>query len=75
MIKDPNNTYIDDTVTLEDNVTIYPNVTIEGDSYIGENTVIYPGSYIKNARIGKLFTQKYTSEKNTILWRINWYME
>ena len=53
MIKDPNNTYIDDTVTMEDNVIIYPNVTIEGDSYIGENTIIYPGSYIKDATIGK----------------------
>jgi bifunctional UDP-N-acetylglucosamine pyrophosphorylase/glucosamine-1-phosphate N-acetyltransferase len=52
-IIDPNNTYIDDTVTLGDNVKIYPNVVIEGNTTIGDNTIIYNGSYIKDANIGK----------------------
>ena len=51
-IKDPNNTYIDDSVTIGENVTIYPNVVIEGNTTIGDNTVIYNSSYIKDSNIG-----------------------
>lgn len=50
---DKNNTYIADTVKIGDNCTIYPNVVIEGNSIIGDNTIIYMGSYINNSIIGK----------------------
>ncbi len=50
---DRTNTYIDDTVVLGDNCVIYPNVMIKGNTSIGENTVIYMGSYIEDSIIGK----------------------
>lgn len=51
-IIDKNNTYIADSVKIGDNCTIYPNVVIEGDTIIGNNTIIYMGSYIKDSDIG-----------------------
>lgn len=53
MLIDPKTTYIDDTVILGENCTIYPNVMIKGNSVIGDNTVIYMGSYIEDSIIGK----------------------
>lgn len=50
---DPKTTYIDDTVLLGENCIIHPNVMIKGDSIIGDNTVIYMGSYIEDSKIGK----------------------
>ncbi len=49
---DRNNTYISEEVNIGSDVIIYPNVTIEGISIIGDNTVIYPGCFIKNSIIG-----------------------
>lgn len=54
MIKyiDKDRTYISDEVSFGEDIIIYPNVTIEGISIIGDNTIIYPGCYIKNSIIG-----------------------
>ncbi len=49
---DRNNTYIADTVEIEDGTVIYPNVMIEGNSKIGKNCVIHMGCYIKDSIIG-----------------------
>ena len=49
---DKNNTYISEEVSIGIGVVIYPNVTIEGISIIGDNTIIYPGCFIKNSIIG-----------------------
>lgn len=49
---DKNNTYISEEVTFGENVIIYPNVTIEGISIIGNNTKIYPGTFIRNSIVG-----------------------
>lgn len=54
MIKylDEKNTYIDETVTIEDGSVIYPNVVIEGNTKIGKNCLIHFGTYIKDSIIG-----------------------
>lgn len=49
---DKNNTYISEEVRIGTDVIIYPNVVIEGLSLIGDNTVIYPGCFIKSSIIG-----------------------
>ena len=50
---DPDATYIDVTVTVEPDAVIYPGVTLEGDTHIGAQAVLYPGSRISNSTIGK----------------------
>ena len=49
---DPDATYIDATVTVEPDAVIYPGVTLEGDTHIGAQAVLYPGSRIANSTIG-----------------------
>jgi bifunctional UDP-N-acetylglucosamine pyrophosphorylase/glucosamine-1-phosphate N-acetyltransferase len=44
--------YIDSKVKIGKGSIIYPNVVIEGDTVIGRNCVIGPGSYIKDSHIG-----------------------
>lgn len=61
MIKDKNNTYIDETVAIDESAIIYPNVVIEGNTKIGANTIIGPGSYIKDSIIGEK-VQVYNSQ-------------
>lgn len=52
-IIDPDATYIDAGVQVERDAVIYPGVTLEGDTVIGEEAVLYPGSRIQNSRIGR----------------------
>jgi len=52
-IIDEKNTYIDETVKIGEGCIIYPNVMIKGKTTIGDNTIIYMGSYIENSIIGK----------------------
>lgn len=52
-ILDPNNTYIEAGVKIERDVTIYPGCIIEGDTVIQEDSVIGPGTRIRNGKIGK----------------------
>lgn len=45
--------YIDKSVAIGKNVTIYENNHIEGITQIGDNTILLPGNYIINSKIGK----------------------
>lgn len=49
---DEKNVYIDDKVKIGENVLIYPNVVIEGDTFIGNDCIIYSGTFIRNSHIG-----------------------
>ncbi len=51
-IIDPKNTYIDADVKIGTDSIIYPNVTLEGNTVIGEGTILYPGSRIADSKIG-----------------------
>lgn len=51
LIMDPNNTYIDEDVSIEEGTTIYPNVFIKNGSKIGKDVVILPNSFLSNAII------------------------
>ena len=54
MIKfiDKDSCYIEDCVKIGDGCVIYPGVVIEGECVIGSNTLIGPGSFIRNSNIG-----------------------
>lgn len=52
-IIDPSRTYIHPDVEIERDVTIYPGVILEGNTKVGENTVIGPGCRIKDSRLGR----------------------
>ncbi|MDX1535541.1 MAG: hypothetical protein R3346_02160 [Candidatus Spechtbacterales bacterium] len=49
---DPDNTYIDTSVTIGEGTIIYPNVYIYENSKIGKNCTIKQGSEIKDSKIG-----------------------
>lgn len=49
---DPQNTYIDAGVEVEQDVTIYPGVILEGSTKIKQGAVLYPGSRISDSVIG-----------------------
>lgn len=49
---DPECAYIDETVKLSRDCIIYPNVVLEGNTYIGEGSILYPGCRIINSRFG-----------------------
>ncbi len=49
---DPGRAYIHLDVEIEKDVTIYPMVTLEGETRIGEGSVIRPGTRISNSFIG-----------------------
>lgn len=55
-IIDPENTYIDVDVTIGMDSVIYPNVHLQGNTEIGCNTTILPGSFLRNAKIGDKVT-------------------
>ena len=48
----PDNTYVGMDVSIGQDVTIYPGATIEGNTIIGNRSVIYPNSRIVNSQIG-----------------------
>lgn len=50
-IIDPNTTYIEPTVQVENDVVIYPNTLIQGNAVIHTDSVIGPFSLIRNAEI------------------------
>lgn len=64
---DKRSIFINESVRIGNNVTIYENNRIEGDSVIGDNSIIYPGCYIVDTNIGEN-TKIYSthSEKATI---------
>ena len=48
----PDNTYVGMDVSIGQDVTIYPGATIEGNTIIGNRSVVYPNSRIVNSQIG-----------------------
>ena len=52
-IIDPNNTYIETSVKIEQDVTIYPGCILEGDTVIQGDSVIGPNTRIKDGKIGR----------------------
>lgn len=55
-IMDPASTFIDSSVSIAPGVKIYPNNVIEGNTTIGEGTIIYPSCHITNGTIGANIT-------------------
>ena len=51
-IIDPNNTYIDDTVSIGEGCIIHPGVELRGNTIIGDNTIINSYTIIENSKIG-----------------------
>ena len=51
-VLDPSSTYVDATVSIGRDTVLYPNVTLEGQTAIGEGCVIYPGSRLRDTRLG-----------------------
>lgn len=51
-IIDPDHTYIDSDVIIEQDAVIYPGTTISGSTYIAKNVEIGPNSEIVNCEIG-----------------------
>ncbi|MBZ4684029.1 MAG: bifunctional UDP-N-acetylglucosamine pyrophosphorylase / glucosamine-phosphate N-acetyltransferase [Fusobacteriaceae bacterium] len=51
IIIDPNTTYIEETVEIGKDTIIYPNVIIEGDTKIGNNSIIMQNSRIVDSDI------------------------
>ncbi len=66
-ILDPNTTYIDDTVVIEENVTIYPNTFIEGNSILHSGCTIGVNSKLNNAVIGSNTTIESSYIINSIV--------
>lgn len=52
-IIDPDSTYIDASVRISRDVTIYPGTMLEGATAIEEDSVIGPGTRIRDSKIGK----------------------
>lgn len=52
-IVDPVNTYIESTVRISRDVTLYPGCILEGNTIIGEDSIIGPNTKINNCAIGR----------------------
>lgn len=52
-ILEPESTYIGPDVEIEEDATIFPNTHIYGKSYISNNVNIFPGSWLRNVKIGE----------------------
>ena len=63
-ILDEKSVYIDKTVKIGKDVIIYENNRIEGDTVIGDGSVIMPNCYIKNCVIGKQTTFNYSQAED-----------
>ncbi len=50
---DPARTWIDPRARVGRDCTLYPDVIIEGPSVIGEGSTIFPGSRVRNCKIGR----------------------
>lgn len=59
-ILDKKSTFIDKTVTIGNDVIIYENNRIEGNTVIGDGSIILPNCYIKNSVIGKNSTINFS---------------
>lgn len=54
----PGTTYIDMDVSIGQDVTIYPGTVMQGNTTIGDRSIIYPNNRIVNSRIGAGVTIK-----------------
>ena len=61
-IIDPENTYIESDVTIENDTVIYPGVILQGKTAIGNNCVIGMNSRISNSTIGD-----YTEVESSVI--------
>jgi bifunctional UDP-N-acetylglucosamine pyrophosphorylase/glucosamine-1-phosphate N-acetyltransferase len=52
IIMDPENTYVEDSVTVGAGTTLFPNVFLRGKTSVGEMCVIEPNAWITDAVIG-----------------------
>ncbi|WP_255521874.1 bifunctional UDP-N-acetylglucosamine diphosphorylase/glucosamine-1-phosphate N-acetyltransferase GlmU [Rothia sp. ZJ932] len=52
-IVDPESTWIDVTVTIENDVTILPGTHLQGNTHIGTGSVIGPDTTLKNVTVGE----------------------
>ena len=52
ILKDPENTYIEENVKIGRDTIIYPGVSLKGNTVIGENTIIEEHSKIVDGKIG-----------------------
>lgn len=52
-IIDPENTYIEADVTIEQDVIIYPGTILKGATHVGEDSIIGANSQLSNAQIGE----------------------
>jgi bifunctional UDP-N-acetylglucosamine pyrophosphorylase/glucosamine-1-phosphate N-acetyltransferase len=59
-IVDPQATYIDDTVVIEQDTTILPGCLLEGATTIGQNAIIGPYSRVTNSIIGNFCRVAYS---------------
>lgn len=55
-IVDPQTTWIDSTVTIENDVTILPGTQLQGTTSIGTGSIIGPDSTLKNVEVGQNVT-------------------
>jgi bifunctional UDP-N-acetylglucosamine pyrophosphorylase / glucosamine-1-phosphate N-acetyltransferase len=62
---DPNSITIDDTVTLGTDVVIEPQTHLRGNTVIGSECRIGPGSFIENSEIGDRVTVMYSVVNNS----------
>ncbi len=53
ILKDKKSVFIDKCVRFGKNVIIYENNRIEGETFIDDNSIILPGNYIIDTKIGK----------------------
>jgi bifunctional UDP-N-acetylglucosamine pyrophosphorylase/glucosamine-1-phosphate N-acetyltransferase len=51
-IIDPNNTYIDASVTIGQDTILYPNTFLEGETVIGEDCRIGPNTILRDTQVG-----------------------
>jgi len=51
-IVDPNNTYIDASVTIGQDTILYPNTFLEGETVIGEDCRIGPNTILRDTQVG-----------------------
>ncbi len=49
---DPERTYIDETVTIEEGAKIYPGVHLEGNTVVGKDARIGPDAFVVDSEIG-----------------------
>lgn len=59
-IVDPQTTWIDVTVTIENDVTILPGTQLQGTTHIGTGSIVGPDSTLKNIEVGKNVTIERT---------------